>query len=46
METSKKNSTNIVKDYVRYLKLERNYSGNTLEAYQHDLRYLLDFLKS
>ena len=46
METSKKNSTNIVKAYVRYLKLERNYSANTLEAYQHDLRYLLDFLKS
>lgn len=46
METSKKTSTNIVKDYVRYLKLERNYSANTLEAYQRDLRYLLDFAKS
>ena len=45
METSKNSSTNIVKKYVRYLKLERNYSTNTLEAYQHDLRYLLDFLK-
>lgn len=46
METSKKSSTNIVKDYVRYLKLERNYSPNTLEAYQRDLRYLLEFVKS
>lgn len=45
METSKKSSTNIVKDYVRYLKLERNYSPNTLEAYQRDLRYLLEFVK-
>ena len=46
METSKKSSTNIVKDYVRYLKLERNYSPNTLEAYQRHLRYLLEFVKS
>lgn len=46
METNKKSSTNIVKDYVRYLKLERNYSPNTLEAYQRDLRYLLEFVKS
>lgn len=45
METNKNSSTNIVKKYVRYLKLERNYSANTLEAYQHDLRYLLAFLK-
>lgn len=43
METSKKTSTNIVQEYVRYLKLERNYSTNTLDAYQRDLRYLLDF---
>ena len=45
METNKKTGTNIVKSYVRYLKLERNYSPNTLDAYQRDLRYLLDFLK-
>ena len=46
METSKKTSTNIIKDYMRYLKLERNYSSNTLEAYRRDLRCLLQFLKS
>lgn len=45
MEKSKKTSTNIVKEYVRYLKLDRNYSPNTLSAYQHDLRYLLEFSK-
>ena len=46
METSKKSGTNIVKNYVRYLKLERNFTANTLEAYQRDLRYLLNFVKS
>ena len=35
----------IVKAYVRYLKLQRNMSGNTLDAYQHDLRKLLDYLE-
>lgn len=41
---SKKSDTNIVKSYVRYLKLERNFSPNTLEAYLHDLHYLLEFV--
>lgn len=43
MEKDKKTSINIVRSYVRYLKLERNYSKNTIEAYKHDLQYLLDF---
>ena len=34
----------IVKNYIRYLKLQRNMSGNTLDAYQRDLRKLLDYL--
>ena len=34
----------IVKSYVRYLKLQRNMSPNTLDAYQRDLRKLLDYL--
>ena len=34
----------IVRAYVRYLKLQRNMSGNTLDAYQRDLQKLLDYL--
>ena len=44
MDTTKKQDANIVAKYVRYLKLERNYSANTLEAYQRDLQKLLDYL--
>lgn len=44
MDTTKKHDANIVAKYVRYLKLERNYSANTLEAYQRDLQKLLDYL--
>ena len=35
----------MTKSYVRYLKLQRNMSGNTLDAYQRDLRKLLDYLE-
>ena len=38
-------SKDIVKGYVRYLKLQRNMSANTLDAYQRDLRKLLDYLE-
>lgn len=41
MESDKKTITDIVKSYTRYLKLERNYSPNTLAAYQNDLSWLL-----
>ena len=44
METSKKTSTNIVRAYQRYLKLQRGYSPNTLDAYVRDLQKLLDYL--
>ena len=45
METSKKTPTNIVKSYQRYLKLQRGYSPNTLDAYVRDLQKLLDYLE-
>lgn len=42
----KKNSSNdMVAGYMRYLKLERNYSANTLDAYRRDLRRLLDYME-
>ena len=44
MEESKKPQERIIKEYVRYLKLERNMSANTLEAYKHDVEKLLAFL--
>ena len=34
----------LTKHYLRYLKLERGYSPNTVEAYKHDLEWLLGYL--
>ncbi len=45
METSKKSKAEIVNNYVRYLKLERNYTANTIKAYQRDLQHLLQFVE-
>lgn len=45
MEQHEKTSPDIVKGYIRYLKLERNHSANTIDAYQHDLEKLLTFVE-
>ena len=45
MDETKKMEEKMVRGYVRYLKLERNMSPNTLEAYQRDLEKLLTCLK-
>ena len=45
METGEKTENNLVRAYQRYLKLQRGYSANTLEAYQRDLEKLLHYLK-
>ena len=44
METDKNSQTNVVRSYQRYLKLQRGFSANTLDAYQRDLQKLLDYL--
>lgn len=38
--------TDIIKHYRRYLRLERNYSPNTLDAYMRDLEKLIQYLES
>ena len=45
MQTDKKSSTNVVVAYRRYLRLQRNLSANTLDAYMRDLDKLLVYLK-
>lgn len=37
MDSPKKTSSKMVEDYMRYLKLERSLTPNTLDAYRHDL---------
>lgn len=44
MEKEKKNDINVVRAYQRYLKLQRNFTSNTLDAYMRDLQKLLTYL--
>jgi len=45
METDKKSETNVVRAYRRYLRLQRNMSPNTLDAYMRDLQKLMTYLQ-
>ena len=45
MEKEKKTGTNILKAYGRYLKLQRNFTSNTLDAYTRDVEKLLSYLE-
>lgn len=44
MKTTKTPTTNLVSLYERYLKLERDASANTLEAYSRDVEKLMQYL--
>ena len=44
MGESKKTAENIQRQFLRYLKLQRGLSINTLEAYEHDVKKLLSYL--
>ena len=46
METDKKTPANIMRSYQRYLKLQRAYSPNTLDAYVRDLLKLINYLEN
>lgn len=43
METVNKKASNLVAAYRRYMKLERNFTPNTLDAYSHDIEKLLSY---
>lgn len=43
METVNKKVSNLVAAYRRYMKLERNFTPNTLDAYSHDIEKLLAY---
>ena len=46
MDSSTNSPEDIMRRYMRYLKLERNYSPNTLDAYSHDVGMLMAYLNT
>ena len=46
MENKDKTSANMANAYRRYMKLQRNFTPNTLDAYMHDIDKLLRYLKA
>lgn len=45
METGKKSEANMIRLYRRYLRLQKNFTANTLDAYMRDLDKLLVYLR-
>lgn len=43
MDNNAKTNAEMIRHYRRYMKLEKNYSENTLSAYTDDLQKLVDF---
>lgn len=46
MNNGKKIQPNVIRSYQRYLKLQRGYSPNTLDAYERDLLKLTNYLEN
>ncbi|MCD8290627.1 MAG: tyrosine recombinase XerD [Prevotella sp.] len=46
MEKGNKNPANIIRAYQRYMKLERNLTPNTIDAYMRDIEKLLKYLSA
>lgn len=44
-EKGRKRDNETTRKYLRYLKLERNYTANTVEAYRNDLAHLERYMK-
>lgn len=42
----KHSGRDVAKAYQRYLKLERNFTANTVDAYMRDLQKLVDYLRT
>ena len=42
----KQSGGDVAKAYQRYLKLERNFTANTVDAYMRDLQKLVDYLRA
>ncbi|MBQ4446298.1 MAG: site-specific tyrosine recombinase XerD [Prevotella sp.] len=45
MEKDKKSDRKMFRAYLRYLKLQRNFTSNTVDAYERDLQKLLTYLE-
>lgn len=43
MDQKQQPEDHLIKNYLRYLKLEKNFSPNTIAAYRNDLRHLLRY---
>ena len=46
MENENKTQLNLVRAYQRYMRLQRNFTPNTLEAYKNDIEKLMGFMRS
>ena len=38
------NNKEYIDDFISYLKIDKNYSDNTVESYMRDIRFFLEYL--